>query len=397
MPRILTVDDSRAIRTIVSKHVKEMGIEVDEAEDGEQGLVRLDEFPYDLVLLDVTMPNMDGPTMLSRMREKGHQTPVIMLTSESKRSIVAGVVKLGVEDYILKPFKPDELWAKVQKVLNAKAAPAVVDMPTGGPAAPEAPRAFMPSPSAAPAPMVDLGASMGGARQFVDILVVDDMENVAKKLRTMIPPHISLNGCVSAQTALNHCRERVYRVILIDTVIPDVNSIALMNQLRALQTHAAFLALALRTSNADGAKEWQQNGFADALFKPFDRESVDDFMMRYFDNQELVVTEDNVMKVGAFAGKEDRLDRYYQRVTSLLEGAVSKIASACYDEAIVDISGVPVRPDRTPRLVMDLNREATKMGLDLKVVASPECRRLLNSFAETAKVSVTESLGQARR
>ena len=118
MPIVLTVDDSRAVRTIVSKQVKDLGFEVAEAEDGVQGLVKLDECQYDLVILDVTMPNMDGPTMLGKMRDAGNTTPVIMLTSESKRSIIAGAMKSGITDYILKPFKPEELRAKILTVLQ---------------------------------------------------------------------------------------------------------------------------------------------------------------------------------------------------------------------------------------------------------------------------------------
>ena len=68
MPRILTVDDSRTVRMILTKQVSELGFEIDEAEDGEQGLAKLEEASYDLVLLDVTMPVLDGPGMLTKMR-----------------------------------------------------------------------------------------------------------------------------------------------------------------------------------------------------------------------------------------------------------------------------------------------------------------------------------------
>ncbi len=118
MPAILTVDDSRAVRTIVGKQVKKLGYDVLEAEDGVQGLEQLARTAVALVLLDVTMPNMDGPTMLQKMREGGDQTPVIMLTAESTRSVVAGAMALGISDYILKPFKPEELREKVLSVLR---------------------------------------------------------------------------------------------------------------------------------------------------------------------------------------------------------------------------------------------------------------------------------------
>lgn len=120
MAAILTVDDSRAVRSIVAKQVKGLGFDVLEAEDGVQGLERLQQSKVDLVLLDVTMPNMDGPTMLQKMREAGDETPVIMLTSESQRSIVENAMRLGIADYVLKPFKPEELRAKVLSVLQAE-------------------------------------------------------------------------------------------------------------------------------------------------------------------------------------------------------------------------------------------------------------------------------------
>src|SRR4051812_11206831 len=168
MPRILTIDDSSTIRSIITKQMTDLGFEVDQAEDGKLGLAKLEEITVDLILLDVTMPVMDGPTMLAALRETGNRTPVIMLTSESKRSIVAGAVKLGIEDYILKPFKPDELRGKVMKALRLEG---------GGGAGPVAANPAL--ASAAPA-SASAGPSAGASRQFTDILVVDDMENVHK-------------------------------------------------------------------------------------------------------------------------------------------------------------------------------------------------------------------------
>lgn len=121
----------------------------------------------------------------------------------------------------------------------------------GGPSASTSGVASEPSlASAVSAPAA--GGPVG--RQFIDILVVDDMENVHKKLRTLLPEQLSMNGCVSARDALQHCQERIYRVVLVDSVIPDVNSVALMNQLRVIQPHAVMTALALRTANDIGAE-----------------------------------------------------------------------------------------------------------------------------------------------
>lgn len=382
MSRILTVDDSKAIRSIVGKQVLELGFEVDEAEDGLLGLAKLEEISYDLVILDVTMPNLDGPGMLAKMREAGNKTPVLMLTSESKKSVMVDVMKAGIEDYILKPFKPDELKAKVLKVLRLT-----------GPIGPAA-------GGAAPAASAPLGGGQAlrtdpMGKQFIDLLVIDDMENVARKLKTLVPQHVTVLPAVSAAAALAACRDKVFRVVLIDTDIPDVNSAALMNQLRTLQQHAAFLALPLRTTN-DAHKEQQALGFDDLLYKPFDKEAVDDFLIRYFNDQELVIAEDNLVKVAAFTGKEDRLEKYFGRITRLIEESIEKMAAACFDEVIVDLSTTPIKADRTPRLVLDIKREASKRGVEVRLVASAEVSVLLKKFDETAKLVISPSVTEAR-
>jgi len=384
MSRILTVDDSKAIRMIVSKQVAELGFEVDEAEDGLQGLAKLEELTYDLVVLDVTMPNLDGPGMLAKMREAGNKTPVLMLTSESKKSIMVDVMKAGIEDYILKPFKPEELKAKVLKVLKLSG-------PVGSPVSSGGGGVTASSNNAA-----SLGRVDPTGKQFIDILVIDDMENVHKKLKTLVPQHVTVGSAMSAAAALSMCREKVFRVVFLDTDIPDVNSAALMNQLRTLQQHAAFLALALRTAN-DVQKEQQSLGFDDVIFKPFDKDSIDDFLIRYFNDQELVVAEENLVRIGAFTGKEDRIEKYFARVTKLLEENIEKLAAACFDEVIVDLTNSPIKSDRTPRLVLDIKKEASKRGIEVKLVAGAEVSVLLKKFDETAKLVICPSVNEARR
>ncbi len=370
MPRILTIDDSSTIRSIITKQMTDLGFEVDQAEDGKLGLAKLEEIEVDLILLDVTMPVMDGPTMLAALRETGNRTPVIMLTSESKRSIVAGAVKLGIEDYILKPFKPDELRGKVMKALK-------LDGSGGGSAG-----AVAINPSIAAAPAASAGPSGSASRQFIDILVVDDMENVHKKLRSLLPAHVSMNGSVSARDALQHCQERVYRVVVVDLVIPDVNSVALMNQLRALQPHAVMVALALRSAGDAGDVKGQ--GFSDVVYKPFEAAAVDDFLSKHFEVDDVLAVDGNILACAAFSGKEDKIDRYFTRLRTLCHESLEKLASACYDDTIFDLSAVPLRNDKIVRLLMDSDKEAKKLGIALRLVGTPEIKKVLGAVMETA-------------
>jgi two-component system cell cycle response regulator len=383
MAKVLTVDDSRAVRMLVSKNAREMGLEVDEAEDGQQGLVKAADGGYDLIVLDVTMPVLDGPGMLSGLRQRGDRTPVLMLTSESKRSIVSSLMKLGIEDYILKPFKPDELKAKIAKALKM-AAPAPGD---------EGLAKEMTSILQAPA--TSDSRSLGGGKPSVDILCIDDMENVPKRLRTMIPEHVTLSTATSAAAALATCRERVFRIILIDNDIPDVDSGSLMRQLRVIQPQAAFVSLSLR-SVAKAQDEAREAGFVSVVFKPFDPTALEELLLRYFDNQELISIHENVISISAFKGRENRLPGYFVQVTNLAAKAVDDIAAACFAEVIVDISQIPLLPEKTGRMVLQLSERSRKVGLEIRLVGSAELLNNLKQLVETSDFPVYPSIAKAQ-
>src|SRR5579871_4863923 len=108
--KILSVDDSRTIRLIVGRTLKPYDCTLCEASNGQEGLEVAAREKPDLILLDITMPVMDGVEMLTQLREQPDlkSTPVIMLTAESAKENVAYIAKLGVRDYLVKPFKDDQ-------------------------------------------------------------------------------------------------------------------------------------------------------------------------------------------------------------------------------------------------------------------------------------------------
>lgn len=118
--KVLSVDDSRTIRLIVGKAFRSYDCQVCEACNGEEGLAAAAREKPDLIILDVTMPVMDGVTMLTKLKEDPElkTIPVIMLTAESGRDNVLQIAKLGVRDYLVKPFKEDQLIEKAGKVVT---------------------------------------------------------------------------------------------------------------------------------------------------------------------------------------------------------------------------------------------------------------------------------------
>jgi len=118
--KILSVDDSKTIRMIVKKAFSAFDCDLVEAENGVDGLAAAVRDRPDLIILDITMPVMTGVEMLGKMRSEPElkDIPVIMLTAESGRDSVMQIVKLGVKDYIVKPFKGEQLIERAKKVLK---------------------------------------------------------------------------------------------------------------------------------------------------------------------------------------------------------------------------------------------------------------------------------------
>ena len=124
--RVLTVDDSKTIRMIVKKAFKDYDCEMFEAENGVEGLAVAAKEKPGLIVLDITMPVMNGIEMLEKIKGEPHlkDIPVIMLTAESGKDNVMQIVKMGVKDYMVKPFKGEDLIGRVQKIMQLKPKPA---------------------------------------------------------------------------------------------------------------------------------------------------------------------------------------------------------------------------------------------------------------------------------
>ena len=116
--RILLVDDSRTIRNIQKNVLKQLGhTDVTEAEDGVQALAKFNEQVPDLMFVDWNMPNMDGITLVRKIREVNETVPLIMCTTEVEKSRVLEALKAGVNNYVVKPFTVESLGEKINQTM----------------------------------------------------------------------------------------------------------------------------------------------------------------------------------------------------------------------------------------------------------------------------------------
>jgi two-component system, chemotaxis family, chemotaxis protein CheY len=119
MAKILVVDDAAFMRLRVVKLLAEAGHDVTEAENGRLALEAYKRDRPDCVLMDITMPEMDGLEALEEIRKVDPEAKIAMLTAMGQQSIVLDAIKRGARDFVVKPFAPDRVLAAVSKLLAA--------------------------------------------------------------------------------------------------------------------------------------------------------------------------------------------------------------------------------------------------------------------------------------
>ncbi|MGI9333298.1 MAG: response regulator [Gammaproteobacteria bacterium] len=118
MPRALIIEDDPALAALVRANLAEIGCDADVAPDGLIGMERFDAGTYDVVLLDIMLPGLDGLSVCERIRERSTYVPILMLTARStERDRVEGL-EIGADDYLTKPFSVAELRARVKALLR---------------------------------------------------------------------------------------------------------------------------------------------------------------------------------------------------------------------------------------------------------------------------------------
>lgn len=125
MAKVLIVDDDGFISRLVRMKVEQLGHEVETAGDGAEGLRKALDLHPDLILLDLMMPRMNGLEVCRQLRAQpaGRDIPIVMLTAKAQERDIEAGFAAGANDYLVKPFSPRELQARVRAILTRAAAP----------------------------------------------------------------------------------------------------------------------------------------------------------------------------------------------------------------------------------------------------------------------------------
>ena len=118
--KLLLVEDSLQLNKAVSTVLKRNSFVVDSAFDGEEALLFIDQYQYDVIILDIMLPKINGLEVLKKARENHIETPIIMLTAKSTTEDKIQGLDLGADDYLPKPFVVDELLARIRALMRRK-------------------------------------------------------------------------------------------------------------------------------------------------------------------------------------------------------------------------------------------------------------------------------------
>ena len=118
--KILLAEDEVDLNNVVTRYLKKNGYSIDSVLDGEEALDYLEYGEYDLVILDIMMPKVDGFEVIKKLRNKGNHTSILMLTARDNADDKVKGLDLGADDYIVKPFDFNELMARIRAVVRRK-------------------------------------------------------------------------------------------------------------------------------------------------------------------------------------------------------------------------------------------------------------------------------------
>ncbi|MFZ2641258.1 MAG: response regulator [Verrucomicrobiia bacterium] len=241
--KILTVDDSKTIRLIVIRAFKEFDCVIFEASNGVEGLAAASREKPDVIILDYTMPMMDGGEMLAKLKSNPDlkSIPVVMLTAEAGRETVFKLAKLGVRDYCVKPFREEVVVEKVSRIVNLR-------------------------------PKGETAAKQKRYDDPLSILVVDDKPAIPEQIRAGLADTkwvIEERG--QTGQAVDSCTQKVPDVVLISLTLPEDSGYTLFQILRAgVKTkNVPVFALSVKTAVDEQARA-QQLGFTGVITKPID-------------------------------------------------------------------------------------------------------------------------------
>ena len=368
--KILSVDDSKTVRIIIKKAFKMYDCDILEGANGVEGLALATKETPDIILLDVTMPVMDGVEMLTKLKSDPalKSIPVIMLTAEGGKEHVLKIAKIGVRDYIVKPFKEELLVQKVGRIIDLK-------------------------------PITDAPAKAKSIFDPATLLVVEDKPAIFAQIQDGLK-HTpwQVHGVSSTGEAIDFCGRTAVDLIMISLSLPDESAFTLFRVLRTnLKTkYTPVFGLVVKT-DAAAQQMAQQVGFTGIATKPIDIPELEskiakamnlDTSLRYFKNENdlLIMTLPEICT-----------PTVVNEVSGYLKGKVADAVDSGIGKAVFDLHEVKRLDMTLIKLLLTAMQSCREVALQYTLVGSGTIVAECKGYEDTRGWQFHESIEEARQ
>jgi two-component system cell cycle response regulator len=354
---------------IVRKAFRNFDIDILESSNGVEGLAAASKEGPDIILLDVTMPVMDGVEMLAKLKADAllKPIPVVMLTAEAGKENVLKIAKLGIRDYIVKPFKEEVLVEKVARIIDLK-------------------------------PLSSEGARKKTLKDECTFLVVEDKPAIIKQITDGLSnPNWKVHGVATTGEAIDFCSKKVPDIIIISLSLPDDGASVLFKLLRS-QVKTKFtpiFGLSVKTAVAE-QQNAQQLGVSTLITKPID---FDDFEVKIAKAINLDTSEKYFSFDADFLCirlPKNATQTHLNEVSAFMKAKASEAVDNGFLRVIIDVHELTNVNVNIIKLLVDSMATCQELSLKYQLVGSPQVIAECKNFEESRNWTFFESMELAR-
>lgn len=359
MPTVLTVEDNPTTRAILASALRDRGHHVFEAEHGKAALNILKSTEIELVLLDIHMPVMDGPELLSELRKIQPELPVVLLSGKRDINRIKACMDLGAVQYLHKPVDINVLHEVITDIAGT-------------------------------------GNTEAVTAHWGTMMLISSDESSCVKLRELLPQPVKIEIAPSMRTATEASARHRFRTIIIDDAFGD-GAAETAKVIRANQAEAIVFAL-YKENHPQAPEQAWSDGFDGFLTKPLKSEPIDYLLgligYYHFELECILDVDEGLLTPLPYDNFHATLERYYSHLAEKIGLILQELSNEGYEAVILDCSELPESPLRLI-LAQTAIEYCAEVDLDIRLVGDKDMWKAVQNASGGITVQVFSSVDEA--